>query len=386
VPPRAALRDAALRAWQSLVELAVERDVAFVIVAGGLFGATPPGLRSCVGLRDGLERLRAHAIDVFIALDRTDAAAAVEQSWLSTGATLFAADRMSTASVARGGQCLATLRGVSGGAPDARQQARDLHPLGRGVEIGVLPAQGDASADDSYAWATELLPACGLDYWALGGAPAAAVLHEKPWIVCAGTPQGRGLESTQLGAKGCVVVDVDEGRVVKVAPVALDHVRFVRLEADVGGCADAAAIRRLLRRELERSLGEAGDRVAVVEAALRGRMPNGVACDRLSFEGELIADLRRDGAGRAGSVWWARVRDLTTRAERTGAVAHRPLRRIVTEQSEALGAPLPGSTFLARAFAPLLRQVDAETDLAAQRELVRDAATLALDVLSDAGA
>jgi hypothetical protein len=201
--------------------------------------------------------------------------------------------------------------------------------------------------------------------------------------VCAGTPQGRGLEADHLGAKGCVVVDVEDGRIVNVAPAALDHVRFVRLEPDVGGCADAAAIRRLLRRELERSISDAGDRVAVVEAALRGRMPDGVARDRLSFEAELIADLRRDSAIRGASLWWARVRDLTARDGRPGAVGPQPLRRIVIEQSEALGAPLPGSTFLARAFAPLLRQVDAETDLAAQRELVRDAATLALDMLSD---
>lgn len=382
MPLRAALRDGALRAWQSLVDLAVEREVAFVILAGGLFGDTTPGLRSCVALRDGLERLRARAIDVFIGLDRDDAAAAAQLPWLSTGATLFAADRMDTAAVMRGGQCLATLRGISGDGPGARQQARELRPFGRGVEIGVLPAQAKgAGADGSCSWAAELLPAGGLDYWALGGAPAAAVLRESPWIVCAGTPQGRGLESHQLGAKGCMLVDVAEGRITTVAPAALDHVRFARLEPDVGGCADAAAIRRLLRRELERSISDAGDRVAVVEATLRGRMPDGVARDRLSFEAELLADLRRDSAIRAASVWWARVRDLTTRDDRPDAAGPRHLRRIVTEQSEALGAPLPGSTFLARAFAPLLRQVDAETDLAAQRELVHDAATLALDVL-----
>jgi DNA repair exonuclease SbcCD nuclease subunit len=83
---RDALRDAAVRAWQSLVELALERDAAFVILAGGLFGETVPGLRSCVALRDGLERLRSRAIEVFVALNRDDAAAAARLPWLANSA------------------------------------------------------------------------------------------------------------------------------------------------------------------------------------------------------------------------------------------------------------------------------------------------------------
>src|SRR5262249_54102900 len=160
---------------------------------GGLFGAPVPGLRSCVALRDGLARLRSHAIEVFIALNGDDAAAAARLPWLTSGATVFGASEMSAASIMRDGQCLAALRGTSGDA-DVRRLVRELRPRGPGVEIGVLP---DGAA-------TELLTAGGLDYWAVGGSPMAAVLHENPWIVCAGTPQGRGLDPAQLGPKGCM--------------------------------------------------------------------------------------------------------------------------------------------------------------------------------------
>lgn len=374
---RDALRDAAARAWQSLVELALERDAAFVILAGGLFGETVPGLRSCVALRDGLERLRSRAIEVFVALNRDDGAAAARLPWLANGATLFAANDMSTASVMRDGQCLATLRGTSADGAEARQRAGEVRPLGPGIEIGVLPDQSDAAAA---TWAAEQLPVSGLHYWALGGAAAATVVHENPWIVCAGTPQGRGLAAPQLGPKGCMVVEVEDGRIGGVAPAALDHVRFLHVEVDVGGCSDAAAIRRLVMRELERRAAGAGERIVVADAALHGRMPGGQARDRLAFEGELLAELRRESATRPAPLWWVRMRDLTGADERPG-MGGRELRRIVTEQSEALGAPLPGSTFLARTFSPLLRQWDAETDLASQRELVRDAARLALDMI-----
>jgi DNA repair exonuclease SbcCD nuclease subunit len=375
---RDALRDAAACAWQSLVELALARDAAFVILAGGLFGEAIPGLRSCVALRDGLERLGSRAIEVFVALNCDDAAAAARLPWLTSGATLFAADEMSTASVMRDGQCLATLRGTSGDAADARQRARDLRPLGPGLEIGVLPDQSDANAT---TWAAEQLPASGLHYWALGGAAAGTVVHESPWIVFAGTPQGRGLAAPQLGPKGCMVVEVEDGHIGSVTPAALDHVRFLHVEVDASGCNDAAALRRLVVRELERRAAGAGDRIIVADAALHGRLSGGAARDRLAFEGALLAELRRESATRPAPLWWVRVRDLTVSEERHRSGGSRELRRIVSEQSEALGAPLPGSTFLARTFAPLLRQWDGETELAAQRELVRDATRLALDMI-----
>jgi hypothetical protein len=136
-------------------------------------------------------------------------------------------------------------------------------------------------------------------------------------------------------------------------------------------------------RELEGALG--GERATLVEAVLDGPLRAGGAPDRLALEAALLGELRHTCTTWAAPVWWARVRDLTARAARPGPVSPWDLRRILTEQSEALGAPLAGSTFLARIFAPLLRQWNAETDLAAQRELVRDAAALALDRLEGDG-
>ena len=389
-PLRATLRDASLRAWQSLVELAIERDAAFVILAGALFDSDTPTLRACVALRDGLQRLRAHAIDVCIALADADGLGAALLPWLGD-ATRFAPDRLDTARIVRDGQCLATLRGASAGQADALQLARSLRPLADGVQIGVLPSgpgiaprrpSHDAAASTDRLAISQLV-STGLHYWALGGSPASAVLHEQPWIVHAGTPQGRSLEPGELGPKGCMVVEVEAGRIGRVTAAELDHVRFVSLRLDVTHCPDASAIRHELLRELERTVG--GDRVTLVEAVLDGRMSACVAPDRLAFAAELIADLQRACATWTAPVGWVRLRDLTARDARPAAAGPWDLRRIVSEQSEALSAPLPGSTFLARVFAPLLRQWDAETNMAAQRQLLREAAALALAVLDGDG-
>jgi hypothetical protein len=399
-PWHTAVRDAALRAWQALVELTVERDAAFLILSGGLFGGHPPTLRACVALRDGLERLRAHRIDVFIALGPEDAAAAADLPWMAAGTTVFAPGAIATGYVMRDGRCLAAVRGTSTGPDDGARPVRDLRPLGMGLDIYVLPAP---LAGGAPMWEAGPAESAG-DYWALGGsppphlpAPAARRPPDGPWVVCPGTPQGRGLEASQLGAKGCVVVEVEDGQIADVAPVAVDHVRFVALEVDVSRCADLAAIRRRLARDLDDAAKQAA-RPLVAEAVLRGRLAGGLSRDRMRLEAELLSALRGGAAALAGTAaspgavrapagaaWWARVRDLSVPDERPGTTLPWDLRRILAEHGEALSAPLPGSRFLAQTFGPLLRQWDAETDLAAQRELVRAATALALDALGAEG-
>ena len=384
-PPslRTALRDASLQAWNSLVELAVRREAAFVILAGSVFDAESPSVRSCVALWDGLQRLRSRAIDVFIALPAEEAAAARHLPLLTGGATLFATERMSTADVVRDGTCLAALHGTSGDAADVCARVEAVRPTGSSLGIGVLPAAPERElGGGAGARATEVLVNAGLDYWALGGSRVQSVLQQTPWIVCSGTPQGQGLETGELGPKGCVVVEVEDGRIGRAVPAALDHVRFVSLETDVSACADRTAIRRVLQHDLERLSAGDPDRIVVVEAVLCGRIVSGLVRDRLSLETELLADLRRECVPHPARVWWARVRDRTSRADRQRCAGSGDLCRILTEQSEALGAPLPQSRFLAHHFAPLLRQWDAETDLSGQREIVRAAAVVALDALN----
>lgn len=373
---RPALRDAPLLAWRSLVELALAREAAFVLLGGGLFGADPPSARSSLALRDGVQRLRAGGVEVVIALAAAERTVIPHLAWLTAGATLIGEER-SPHVLWRDGRCLAAVHAARGA--DGVLEA--IPRTGAGVQIGALP---DATTDGARRAPEAQLAGSGLDYWAVGG-PRYGVLREQPWIVCAGTPQGRGLEPAEVGPKGCAVVEVDDDRVTHVALAPLDHIRFLSLELDVGDCADTGAVRRRLCRELEAERGAQADRLCIVEAALHGRFAATRPRDRIAWEAELLSSLRSEAVATGAPVWWAQVYDRTALADRPAAARRGDLRRIVIEQSEALGAPLPGSQFLARTFAPLLRHWDAETDLNAQRELVRDAAALAVDLLAAQG-
>jgi hypothetical protein len=378
-PLRAAVRDASLRAWQSLVELVLERDAAFLILTGVLL-ADRPTLRARIALRDGLERLRARGIGVFIAV-AGDAAAVESAPWLD-GATVFPNDSVSSARVVRDGHGLATLYGRSG--ESDWPTTIDAIAPGPGVRIGLLGRLSERAEPNP--------PHAEIAYWGLGGPPSPA-RHENgtrpgsPWVISPGSPQGRSLEPAHLGPRGCVVVEVTEDRIANLTEVAVDHVRFVSLEVDVRRCADLAAIRRRLTRALADTAEDAAPRLVMAEGVLRGDLSNGIAADRLALETTLLADLRRDAASASDGAhaWWVRVRDASARPDHALAAGPWNLRRILVEHGDAVSAPLPGSRFLAQHFAPLLRQWDAESNLADHRELVRDATGVALDQLSDEG-
>jgi hypothetical protein len=371
-----ALRDASLRAWQALVQLAVAREAAFVVVAGGLFDPDGPSLRARVALRDGIETLHAHGVRVFIALGPPDAAAAPLESWVAAGATVFAEGEVSALSVGRDGRHLATVQGASCVRSDpARLLSEGFRRSGSSPTIGVLPLRLETAGAHAAA-AQPTLREAGLSYCALGGAHGRATLWQEPLAMYCGTPQGRALEADELGAKGCLVVAVEDGSISDVSAVALGPVGFLSLAVDANGGGDVTATRQRLLDDLERATADQAERVFIAEACIEGHAADG--SQRLAFDTALLAALRHACETRIPLVWWARVRNRTAHRPRAGEAAGGALRGALIGQMEALGASLPRSTFLAQHFAPLLRIWNAEIELGAERELLRDAALLAL--------
>ena len=384
-PIRTAMRDASLQAWQALVQLAVTRQAAFFIIAGGLFDSAAPSLRARVALRDGLERLRDNGVQAFVALGADDAAALPLATWITAGATVFAEGEGLAVPVWRGGLHLATVRGAS---CVQREPERLLSEPwdGQSLTVGVLPAPlGLAARDPAASPSTALLLRhARVSYWALGGLHERAIAREQPWVACPGTPQGRALEAAELGAKGCLLVEVEDGRISEVAVAALDRVRFLSLRLELAGGEDAVTIRQRLLRELDRETASDPRRVVIVEAHLDGDAGSALGADRPAAGAAVLDELRRACDHAAPLVWWARVQDHTVHlTERM--IDGDDLRCVLVAQGDALGAPLPRSTYLARQFEPLLRIWDGEIELSAQRELVRDAARLALTSLEREG-
>lgn len=369
---RVALRDASLGAWDRLVRLAIEREAAFLLLAGGLFGAGAATARARAALVEGVRKLGAAGISTLACLGEDDTAEE-RLSGLAPAATVFDEGRVSAVPIVRDGTCLATVHGASSaGSLLEPALAGRIRPGGRGVQIALSPAAAHAGA----------LPEAGIDYWAVGQSHEQARLHERPWIVSSGTPQGRAPEPGEAGPKGAMVVEADGDCIRDVSFAELDPVRFLLLHVDISDLPDLAATRAEVALRLDAEHAAGSDRVVVVDVTLNGEDSIGQAADRWSRAAVLLAELRREAEGRTQAVWWNRVHDRSTRTRRGGGTKPGRLANVVSERAQALAAAaLPRSSFLAQRLEPLRQVWNAEIDLSTAPELVREAASLAIEGL-----
>lgn len=370
-PPALAalLRDASLQAWDSLVETAIARRVAAVLLAGGLCDGLERGVRAHLRLRQGLARLVEHGIAVFVAVGPRDGVA-VAGTW-PDGVVVFTPGAAGSAPLRRDGRHLATVVGtgvVEDEGPDAaaRRLARGEHA---GPVIALLPGQaGRGSA------ALDVLRGAGIDYWALGGAASFAVLQARdPWLVTPGSPQGRAIDD--YAAHGAVLVDVEDGVIARVVLEPLDRVRMASVRVDEA--ADLAAAQRRLE-EAAAALRSAHPRQALVlSAAVAGGAGVAGALRLPDTRAALLASLRRAAASEP--LWWASLR---VGAPGPLAAAADDLPGEVARRRAALAADGDRTVrFLQRSFEPLRGTWTAALDPRDVDGLLDEAAALAIETL-----
>jgi DNA repair exonuclease SbcCD nuclease subunit len=322
-----ALRDASLRAWDDLVSTAIAQDVAFVVLAGDLYDGADRGLRAQLRVLAGLRRLSDAGIDVLVVYgnhDPLDGWGAIGPDAWPERVVVCGPGTITTHTVVRGGERLATLHGISYATARTTENLATRFPAatGGGLHVGVLHGTVGPQPDHApYAPCTlDDLRRPGYDYWALGHIHRHEVLATDPWVVYSGSLQGRSPKPAETGAKGAVLVDVVDDRIAGVEPVALDRVRFVNAVVDLGGevapdgITDLAGLASRLERLASETAAAAEGRSLVLRARLRGRTP--VHAD-LAHEGasaELLADLRAGARVEEPFLWWESVIDETASA------------------------------------------------------------------------
>jgi DNA repair protein SbcD/Mre11 len=392
-----ALRDASLEAWDRLVDLTLERDAAFLLLAGDVYDGAERGVRAQLRFAAGLERLSAAGVETFIVHgnhDPLDGWSAIRH-W-PTGVTVFGSDEVRAVPVRAGDERLAVVHGISYARRDvtenlARRFARDGGP---GLQIGLLHANvGAATEHGAYAPCTlSDLQSTALDYWALGHIHKSTVLRDgDPWVVYPGDTQGRSPKSSESGAKGAFVVEATPQAVTTVAFHALDSVRFVPCTLDVGGIADVTQLRARLVECLDEARDEHPDRGLLVRVTLTGR--GAVAADlrRPEAPEALLAELRAAYDGARPFLWVEAIKDgsraaldldaLRARDDFSGELLH---------HADALSDdPAALAEFLAKRTSMLdtgqvsraLRDLDPDDPA----EIIDEALELALDALEREG-
>jgi exonuclease SbcD len=305
----ARLRDASLEAFDALVDLAIGRGAAFVVLAGDLYDAADRGVRAQLRFLRGVERLGERGVPVFVAHGNHDPLngwSAVRRA--PENLTVFGAGEVEARAVSLGGEPVAQVYGISYARRDTFDNlaARFRRIDAPGIHIGVLHCNAGSQPEHApYSpCAVADLAASGMDYWALGHIHRHQVLCERPWIVYPGCLQAS--KANELGPRGAVVVEAAGAAVRRVEFVALDQVRFAEIEIDIAEEADLHGLRKAI---LARA--GPGPRDTILTVALTGRGP----LHRDLRRPEALADLARDVRDELGIaspfVWINRILDRT---------------------------------------------------------------------------
>jgi exonuclease SbcD len=305
------LRGATRHAFDNLVELAIEEEVALVLIAGDLYDGDWKDYNTGLYFVQRMARLREAGIRVFIVAGNHDAASQItRQLRLPDNVTLFSTSRPETAvlenlGLAVHGQGFArreVTEDLSGAYPQA---APDL------FNIGLLHTCLDGKpGHEPYAPCTvDGLRSKGYDYWALGHVHSREVVSQDPWIVFPGNIQGRHARET--GPKGCTLVTVADGEVAAVEHRDLDVLRWTRCTVDVTDSASLDEIHDQVRDVLQRALDDANERPVAARLVLQGvsAVHSTLRSDRIHW----IQEYRALASGLAGAGLWLEKVAIETR-------------------------------------------------------------------------
>lgn len=264
------IRSATRRAFDNLIDLAIDEEVAFVLLAGDLYDGDWRDYNTGLYFVDRMNRLREAGIRVFIVAGNHDAASQITKHLrLPENVTLFSTrhpeqvtlDDLNVAIYGQGFATRAVTDDISQAYPQGDPQL---------FNIGLLHTCLDGKpGHEPYAPCTvDGLRSKGYQYWALGHVHKREVISEAPWIVFPGNIQGR--HARELGPKGCTLVAVEHGEIESVEHRDLDVFRWSRCELDVSSSETVDDVYEQVREALRNESDAAEGRPVAVRLVLRG--------------------------------------------------------------------------------------------------------------------
>jgi DNA repair exonuclease SbcCD nuclease subunit len=286
-------------AFEALIQRALEEKVAFAIFAGDIFDGDWRDASIALYFNKQIARLDRAGIPVFLLKGNHDAESLVSKSvTLPEKAQEFPSRKAKTFPLP---ELRVALHGRSfSDRAETENFVADYPPPTPGwLNIGVLHTSLDGRPGHAnYAPCTLAdLRAKNYDYWALGHVHAHEVVNRDPFIVYPGNLQGRSIR--ECGAKGAILVDVEDGAIRDIRRLIVDRARFAEIFIDA---APFKTLRELFR-ETERSAAEVVAASAGRLLALRVRIGGAtslhlpLAADPLRARDETEAALQRAGDG-----------------------------------------------------------------------------------------
>lgn len=327
------IRQATRRAFDNLIDLAVEEAVSFVLIVGDLYDGDWKDYNTGLFLVQRLSRLRKTGIRVFLVTGNHDAASPITRSLqLPDNVHLFSSSQPETVDIE---PLNVAVHGQSYRQRAVTENLAQEYPLRREgcFNIGLLHTSlNGREGHEPYAPCTKSdLEAKGYDYWALGHVHQFEIVSEDPWIVFPGNIQGRHIRET--GAKSATIVTVDDGEVTDIRQRDLDVLRWSFCTVDASSCDTTDALDLLVRQRLIETQQEAEARTLAVRLQISGRTPVHAA---LRAAGDACTQKYRELAVGLGEFWLEKIviRTRSITSHRDLPVSDSPLESLMQSISD----------------------------------------------------
>jgi exonuclease SbcD len=304
---------ASREAFRELVDKALAEKVAFMVIAGDVYDGEWKDNSIGLFFAREVSRLRRAGIEVFLVKGNHDAESVVTKSiTLPEGVHEFQSRKAESIRI---DALEVALHGRSFPDRSVTENYALTYPqaIPGWFNIGLLHTSCTGRPPHAtYAPCTpEELATRGYQYWALGHVHEHEVLSRDPYIVYPGNIQGRSIRET--GAKGAVLVDVEDGAVSGLRRLIVDKARWARVAIDLADVAEAEAALRRIEDGLSEAAGMAEGKLLVVRVELAGTTP---LHRRLVAEPQWLRDEIQAAAHRCHEdVWIEEVRTRTSAPE-----------------------------------------------------------------------
>ncbi len=304
------LRGATRRAFDNLIDLAIEEEVDFVLISGDLYDGDWKDYNTGLFFADRMGRLNRAGIKVFIVSGNHDAASQITKAMpLPDNVTLFSSRKPSSQKLE---DLMVSIHGQSYSSRAVTENLAAHYPQhdSHSFNIGLLHSSltGREGHEDYAPCSVDDLKSKGYEYWALGHVHKREIVSEEPLIVFPGNIQGRHIKET--GAKGATLVTVEDGRITKIEERDLDVLRWSICRVDLSDCETTDSIYGAVRQGFEQELDLADDRPLALRLILTGECT--VHSQLLNRTDQWTEEFRGIAAG-LGDVWLEKVKFQTSR-------------------------------------------------------------------------
>jgi exonuclease SbcD len=272
--PVDALRGATRRAFQNLIQLAIDESIDFLVIAGDVYDGDWKDYSTGLFFRGQLARLREKNIPVYLIAGNHDAASVISKK-LSLPENVYIFSTKMTESIEVAGHPVVIHgRGFPHRAVPENLALEYPAAVPDKFNIGLLHTSLTGRAGhDTYAPCSETdLRQKGYGYWALGHIHQPEIISQDPWIVFAGNCQGRDVR--EVGQRGCRLVTVNDLLEVENAQWHdLDVVRWQVLEIDLTGLTEESEALGRVTQSMTNAVSEAEGRLVAARIVFIGATP-----------------------------------------------------------------------------------------------------------------